>query len=73
MESLESDTDEKRASLLSIHSKVHYVIHRFFLMIIIHNARVHIYVASQFPKSQLGLNYIRFPFTVAMVPVCCAL
>ncbi len=45
----------------------------FFLMIIIHNARVHIYVASQFPKSQLGLNYIRFPFTVAMMPVCCAL
>ncbi len=28
MESLESDTDEKRASLLSVLSKVHYIIQK---------------------------------------------
>ena len=29
MESLESDTDEERASLLSILSKVHYIIQKY--------------------------------------------
>ncbi len=31
MESLESDTDEKRASLLSILSKVHYIIQLMYM------------------------------------------
>ncbi len=47
MESLESDTDEKRASLLSILSKVHYLITNSLKLVPVYNSNNKVVHASQ--------------------------